>query len=231
MTTMTVSRKQRLRELEKNIRDAAGQIQTKGLLIGRYLCEIRDDQLWEEEYDSWTAYLHEWAEVLVGKSFAQASKLIQAAEVSKRLPSDLTDEIGTSHLTELARLAPVKSAENPKIRDYSSLRKQDVARVLTHATKIAGGEQPTVQDLRKAVDHDLGIDRSAKAAETKERKNQGVDLRSYIDGKIGVMEAIRETLDKVPDDAWEQFNDENPRMVKRLATVCESLAAFLRKVQ
>ena len=81
-----LARKERLRTLENQIRTAAGEIQKKGLEIGRWLCEIRDDELWTEEYHSWSEYLRAMTGELVGKSFSYAAKLIQAAEVAKRLP-------------------------------------------------------------------------------------------------------------------------------------------------
>src|SRR5262245_16254136 len=145
MNDVTVSRKQRLRTLENQIRSAAEEIQKNGLEIGRWLCEIRDDELWTDDYASWNEYLKATADELVGKSFTQASYLIRAAEVAKRLPetisADVRTNLGASHLSELGRLAPTvgKEGERGAEKDYSRLRKQDVARVLRAATEIAGG--------------------------------------------------------------------------------------------
>jgi hypothetical protein len=145
MANVTESRKQRLRTLENEIRKAAEEIQRNGLAIGRWLCEIRDDELWEEEYDSWSAYLRGVAEELVGKSFAQATSLIRAAEVERRIPANISLDVKTSlepsHLTELGRLAPnVGRTDGPGAeKDYSRLRSQDIARVLKSATANASG--------------------------------------------------------------------------------------------
>lgn len=229
--TLTVSKKQRLRALEKEIREASERMQKNGFEVGRYLCEIRDECLWEEEFESWNQYLRDRAVDLVGKSFSQAARLIQAAEVKKRIPANRIDAITPSHVLEIARLAPnVGKESGGHEKDLSGLRKQDVERVLKHAEKIAGNESPSVSHVRQAVDHDLGIDRATKSRETKAKDN-GIDLRDYIAARIGVVEAIREALEKIPDDAWERFNDDNPRLVKRLTTACKSLTEFLEGVE
>ena len=141
------------------------------------------EELWSEEYASWNQYLKERAEDLVGRSFVQAVKFVRAAEVAKRLPQNriVDDSVLTpSHLGEIGRLAPDKPSGNVgnrgggREKDYSRLRKQDVGRVLKKATELAGGKEPSVRDVRKAVDHDLGIDRSEKAKETKEAKAAGL---------------------------------------------------------
>lgn len=175
MADIAMNKKQRLRTLENQIRKAAETIQHNGLDIGRWLCEIRDDELWGDEYPSWNEYLKATADELVGKSFAQAANLIRAAEVSKRLPElSIIDntELGPTHLAELGRLAPnVSNGDSKGVeKDYSRLRTQDVARVLKVATEKAGGESPSVRDIRAAVDEDLGIDRTAKAKEAKQER-------------------------------------------------------------
>ncbi len=235
---LTASRKQRLRTLENQIRKNAEAIQKNGLQIGRDLIEIRDQELWVEEYESWNQYLKDMANELVGKSFSQSANLIKAAEISKKLPGQISPDVKTnlnaSHLSELGRLAPTsgKQGERGAEKDYSRLRKQDVARVLKKAVEIADSETPSVRDIRKAVDHDLGIDRSEKAKEAKrQREDNGVDLRAYIDGKIGTIEGILEVLQPIPEDAWLLLIEDNPQLVKRLTTACTSLAAFLRKVE
>jgi hypothetical protein len=107
-TALSISKQQRLRTLEKNIRDEAAKIQSSGLAIGQYLMEIRDDHLWKDDFESWNQYLKERAGELVGKSFLQAARLISAAEIAKRLPSSFIDEttVTATHLSELGRLAP-----------------------------------------------------------------------------------------------------------------------------
>jgi hypothetical protein len=238
VTEVAVSRKQRLRTLENEIRKAAETIQTNGLEIGRYLCEIRDNELWAEDCSSWNEYLKDRAGGLVGKSFAQAASLIRAAEVSKRIPEkispDVKTNLGPSHLTELGRLAPTAGrTEGPGAeKDYSKLRTQDVTRVLKAATQLAGGEAPSVRDIRKAVDADLGIDRAAKAKETKEKREEETpSLRDYLVGMTGRLEAERKQVGSVPEEVWKLLVEEHPGTIKRLIAACESMAGLLRSVE
>jgi hypothetical protein len=240
MANMTASRKQRLRTLENNIRKAAEEIQKNGLEIGRDLCEIRDDELWKEEHESWNEYLKERAEELVGKSFSQAARLIQAAEISKRIPEDLSrinaTELGPTHLQELGRLAPSVGQGDGKgvEKDYSKLRTQDVKRVLKAATEMAGGEAPSVRDIRKAVDADLGVDRTAKAKETKRQREEEStpELHHFLIDMTGRLEAEVEMLGEVADsaDAWKLLRKEHPGVMKRFIAACDSLADLIRRI-
>jgi hypothetical protein len=178
--TTAVSDVQRLRTREGEIREAADAIQRNGLKIGLSLLAIRDDELWKAGYPSWDQYLKLRAPELIGRSFAQAARLIRAAEVSKRLPADLSSVSGTElragHLDELARLAPNVGQGNGQgvEKDYARLRTADVGRVLEAAGKAAGDRPVSVRDLRNAVDKDLGIDRAAerKAADERLKKLQ-----------------------------------------------------------
>jgi hypothetical protein len=241
MAQLSVDRKQRLRTLENDIRKNAESIQKNGLQIGRDLIEIRDNELWKGDYESWNQYLKAMAEDLVGKSWARSLDLIEAAEVRKRIPetfsSDVTTELQASHLNELSRLAPTKQKDSGagREKDWSKLRKQDVERVLKRATEIAKqsapeGKQkeitPSVRDVRKAVDVELGIDRTTKRDEPKQ--DPGIDLHVYLNQKIGQIEGIIELLADVPADGWKQLEKSNPQLAERLATVCDQLAELLR---
>jgi len=229
--------KQRLQTLEQQIRKDSEALQKHGLRIGHALCEIRDNHLWAEEYDSWTQYLTDRAQELVGKSFVQSVKLIRAAEIQKRLPTRMLDDssLTPSHLVEIGRLAPnaAKDSGRGVEKDYSRLRKNDVARVLKSATKIAGDKTPSVQDLRKAVDHDLGIDRAAKAKGTKQKREEDAErpnLRDYITQETGSIQGVLENLRKVPQDAWHVFNDENLYFTNQFQTACAELTRFVSQV-
>ena len=230
MGTITVSRKQRLRTLENQIRKAAGEIQKNGLQIGRDLCEIRDEELWAEEYPSWNQYLKDQAGELVGKSFTNCKLFVQAAEIQKRLPSGNTCDLKYRQLTELNRLVPEKTKDTGagREKDYSRLRKQDVARVLKKATEYAGDKEPSVRDIRKAVDLDLGIDRSEKAKETKRANVAGIDPADYLRSKIGLIEGITENLADLSADAWTLLDEADPGLAERLAQACDTLAELLR---
>ena len=240
MPDMTVSRKQRLRTLENQIRKAAETIQTTGLDIGRWLCEIRDDELWQEEHESWNEYLKEMAEELVGKSFTQAARLIRAAEISKRIPESISSidgtNLGPTHLDELGRLAPNvgRDGERGAEKDYSKLRTQDVKRVLKVATELAGGEAPSVRDIRKAVDEDLGIDRAAQAKATKRQREEDsqvplhrflIDMTGRIQAEVGLLGPLAENA-----DAWKLLREEHPGVMKRFIGACESLADLIRRI-
>ena len=232
MTTMTTNRKQRLRTLENRIRKNAESIGKTGLEIGRDLIEIREEELWADEYESWNQYLKEMVSDLVGKSFGQAVKFIRAAEIRKRLPDNkIIDDLKPAHLTELGRLAPDKGKDDSagKEKDYSKIKTRDITRVLKKAVEIADSETPSVRDIQKAVDHDLGIDRAAKAKKTKEKnESRGVELADYLRSKIGQLEAIAEHLADVPTDGWALLEDCDPGLAKRLAAACDELAELMR---
>lgn len=236
MATLSVDRKQRLRSLENSIRKAAGEIQKNGLEIGRYLCEIRDEELWSDSHESWNQYLKEMADDLVGKSFSQAANLIRAAEISRKIPNMSTSRNGidvntitASHFSELARLAPTtKNDEGAGTsKDYSKIRTPDIARVLKRAAEISEGEVPSVRDVRKAVDIELGVDRKPKQ-DNEPKQDNGIDLPVYLRQKIGQIEGITELLAEVPVDGWKQLEKSDPKLAERLATVCDGLAELLR---
>jgi len=232
MGALAVSRKQRLRTLENDIRKRAEDIQRNGLEIGRALCEIRDEELWADEYGSWNQYLKERAEELVGKSFAQSAALIRSAEIAKRLPSSMSDhtkDLGATHFQELGRLAPDDPKSRGTTKDYSRLRKPDVARVIKRASTYAKpGKPPSVRDIRKAVDEDLGVNRASKAKETARKRDALPRIEDYLRSQIGMIEAITRHLAKVPADGWELLEESDPGLAERLAAACDELAALLR---
>src|SRR5262249_47406738 len=142
---------------------------------------IRDDELWAEDHPSWNEYLKTTAGELVGKSFTQAKIFIQAAEIDKRIPENIRPDVrpnmDASHYQELGRLVPKEGKKDAPgaAKDYSKLKPQTVNRVLNQAAKHATARnkdstKPSVQDVRKAVDEELGIDRAAQAQETKRQR-------------------------------------------------------------
>jgi hypothetical protein len=215
---------QRLRTLENHIRECAETIQKNGIEIGHDLCEIRDDKLWKSGYESWDQYLKERAKELVGRSFAQAAKLVQAAEIQKRIPDSVSSaRLTPSHLNELGRLAPSRNG-TPSHRDYSALRPKVVASVVERATENAEKETPTVSEMRKAVDVELGIDRGKEAKkrnaemrkiaeeikenqrETEERERQ---LWVYLLNAQMAMESWIEQLENVTAEGWKFLDKEH----------------------
>ena len=193
--------------------------------------DVRDDELWADEFPSWPEYLKERAQELVGKSFGRAQFLIDMTEVAERIPvaaiSSVAAEFTPEHLKEIKRLAP-DSKDDARKKDLGKLRKADVARVLKSATEIAGDKPPSVRDVRKAVDQELGIDRAAKAEKTKEERNAGIELADYLRQCIGRIEGITNNLRKVPGESWTLLEETEPDLAGRLATVCESLAGLMR---
>jgi len=235
--TLTANKHLRLRALEERIKESAGNIQKSGLQIGEWLIEIRDDELWADDHNSWSEYLKSIGEELVGKSFAQSANLIRAAEIHRKLPNNGTidctiiSELSATHMTELGRLAPTEKKSDGSAgtaKDYTKLRKDDIKRVLKKAVEISDSETPSVRDIRKAVDADLGIDRAAKAKATQKKNNEGVDVAGYLIGKAGQIEVITERLAEIPADAWELLEGSHPGLAERLATACDELAELLR---
>jgi len=226
---LTANKHLRLRALEERIKESAGNIQKSGLQIGEWLIEIRDDELWAEGHDSWEGYLKDKSDSLVGKSFSQAKTLIDAAVINTKLPDkDLTSNLTASGVAELRRLAPQSKSGKRNEKDYSQILESDVERVLEAAVEISDSKTPSVRDIRKAVDADLGIDRAAKAKATQKKNNEGVDVAGYLLGKAGQIEVITERLAEIPADAWKLLEGSHPGLAERLAAACDELAELLR---
>jgi hypothetical protein len=176
----TMSRKERLRTLETDIRmNYEAFVRT-----GFALKEIRDDELYREDgFATWEAYL----KTRVGEEFGiergQAFRLIQCAQIQTK--ASRTPEVSrtrdTGHepekaalsqriLLELGRLAPKDEKADGQPRDFSRLDRRDVQRVLKKANAHCrqAGVKLTATVVRKFVDADLGIDRAAQARETRQ---------------------------------------------------------------
>ena len=83
MANAMVSRKQRLRTLEKEIRSGMEEFYYTGMKLK----EIKDDELYKEDgFETWEAYCRERWEW----SRDYALKLISAAEYRKKLPTNTT---------------------------------------------------------------------------------------------------------------------------------------------
>jgi len=242
MSTLT---KRTRKQIERHIEQCAESIQKNGLEIGRDLIEIRDGELWADEYSSWNQYLKDRVASIVGKSFAQATNLIRAAEIETRIPEkislDVKTNLGASHLSELGRLVPAVGKEGTKgaEKDYSKLRKQDVARVIKAATEIAkesappekkAEATPSVRDIRKAVDAELGLDRSKQAKESKQERERAsqIDLFQYISRMTGTIEGWLSVLHKVPSEGWEFLSEETPEVLDEVRDALAELAGFLQ---
>jgi hypothetical protein len=233
--TMKRTRKQ----IEAHISKCAESIQKNGLEIGRDLIEIRDEELWADEYDSWNQYLKERATELVGKTWAASAKLIQCAEIVNKMPSSInvyTDSLDASHIRELGRIAPNDGTDGTS-KDYSKLKKKDVERVLRNAKQDNGSV--SVRSIRDAVDKELGIDRANQAQQTKKQRQQELkeklealdkerELHRYLGRETDHIRQVISTLEEVSVAGWEWLGEHKPGVAERLAKACDDLAEFLR---
>jgi|GEM_PF-4271071 len=210
MTTLTASRKQRLRKLENEIRSGMEEF----YYVGMKLKEIRDDRLYEEDgFESFDRYCRERFEY--AKSYVY--NLISSAEYRAKLPSCSTggQEWSERSVRELKRI--------PDKRQAARVAKK----VITQIAKEPEAKRTSTL-VRKFVDADLGV---KKAKPKLKPQAGGVDLVDYIDRKTGTIEGVCIVLQAVPKDGWKLLKEDNPQLVERLITACASLAAFLRKVR
>jgi hypothetical protein len=219
------SRLAKLRACEKVVAEGIEQFAK----VGRALRQIRDDELFKEDgFQTWEAYCKarwEW-------TAERARQLIVAAEYRDRLPE------------------PPKTSDNPtncwkegSVRELTRLEKQDAVRVASkvvraveQSAKEAAGN-PDVKQLkltaatvRKFVDEDLGIDRAAKAKETKrQREEQSYpELHCFLNDMTGQIEAQVEKLKTVIDntDAWDMLEENYPGVMQRFYAAQEALVDF-----
>src|SRR5262245_21301728 len=129
MSEMAVTRKQRLRTLENQIRkDYEAFVAT-----GFALKEIRDDRLYEEDgYATWDAYLKEQVGMNFGIEKTYANRLISAAQIRTKLPELSGTTVSNkswavSAVNAFGRLAP-QDEDHEQRRDYDRLNKRDVER-------------------------------------------------------------------------------------------------------
>ena len=231
---MAITKRTR-KQIESHIKQCANTIQKNGLDIGRDLIEIKDEQLWADEYDSFDKYLKAEAFNLIGKEYRQAQRLITCVKVEAKIPkllSPVTTSLKPKHMDELARLAPDATGGRHNQKDYDKLRKADVGRVLKNAELIAEGNPVSVRDIRKAVDDELNIDRAAEAkksrAEIKQMRDEHNELANYIRRLTAQLNSAVSMFEKVPGDGWEVLENEHPLLAKTLAEACDELASLLR---
>jgi hypothetical protein len=235
---------QRTDTLENVLREGdETEVQTI-LKTGLALKELRDDHLFKERgFATWDAYLNGRVREQFGIRRRQAYTRIACAEVHLKLPdascSALHDNGGLTQrvLMQLARLAP-KSEEHEQRRDFDKLVKDDLQRVVKKAVEHCEKQAIKLTEfiVQKFVDEDLGVDRAAKAKETREKREREShpDLRQYILDLTATIDVSRQKLETVSldygADAWKQFNERSPKVVERLATACQSLIELMRGV-
>jgi hypothetical protein len=236
---VAVSRKERLRTLEAQLReDYEAFVRT-----GFALKEIRDDHLYEEAgFDSWERYLKDRVGDEFGIERRQAFNLIAFAQIRLRLPdppdlcsvlhkpgSDLPNgappekppEWSQRAVLEFRRLAPKAEGVNGQPYDLDKLHKGDVERVAGKVIQHCQKENVklTAPVVRKFVDKDLGIDRVAQAAETRQKREEQdremdrqreerehPDISQHLidrflkDGREA--ERVRDLVKEIGEEAW-----------------------------
>ncbi len=225
MPDMTVSRKQRLRTLENEIRSGMEEFYYTGMKLK----EIRDDELYkEDDFATWEAYCRErwdW-------SGEHCRRLIVASEYRAKLPTPPIGGVEWSEgsVRELTRLEDKRDAAKVAAKVVKAVEQSEKEAAKNPEVKPL---KLTAATVRKFVDEDLGVDRSAKAQETKQRNEEGrypefsvllVDLTGRIEGE-------KEKLAKVPPEAWKRLAETKPNVIKRLIAASEALAELLRGVE
>ncbi|MHC4406338.1 MAG: hypothetical protein ACYTG0_42445 [Planctomycetota bacterium] len=208
MGTVTVSRKQRLRKLENEIRTGMEEFYYTGMKLK----EIRDDRLYEEDgFETWEKYCRERWEW----SPQHVHRLVQAFEYRQKLPASPTGCDGWSErsVRELTRIPDKRQAARVAKKVITEVEKGD-------------GVKLTSTIVKRFVDQDLGIKRPKQKPQ---RKDTRPELRRYLIDKSGTLEGILENLQGVPKEGWELLIEDDPQLIKCLITVCTSLAALLRK--
>ena len=219
---IATNRKQRLRKLEKEIRTGMEEF----YYVGQKLKEIRDDELYREDgFETWERYCRERWEL--GKS--RVHQLIVASEYRDKIT---TSTSGGSQWSERAVRELTRIPDKKQAARVAAKVVKEVERSEKHAANN-GDSKPlklTASTVRKFVDDDLGVDRAAKAKETKRERerSQLVDLHHYLPRSQAYIEGVTETLAQVPGDAWELLADSHPGVAERLAEACDELAALLR---
>jgi hypothetical protein len=239
MPDVVLSRKQRLRTLEDQIRKNYEAFVATGFALK----EIRDDDLYTEDgFQTWDQYLRE----RVGHEFkiekSQAFDLILCAQVRMKLPTPVLSgtpdngnpEWSIREVKEFARLAPKKKQPGQPY-DVDRLDKRDVGRVAKKVIDYCKDKAKSITSriVRKFVDEDLGVNRAGKAKETKKAREESAhpDLRQYLVDFSGQLEVELERFREVNEDGWKQLVKRNPGLVRSVATACAELAELFRSAE
>lgn len=226
MPDMTVSRKQRLRTLENEIRSGMEEFYHTAMKLK----EIRDDELYKEDgFQVWKDYLRErW-----DYSDKYVWQMIQSAEYRERIPSSSIEEVRWSQgsVRELTRIEDKRDAAKVAAKVLKAVETSEKEAARNPEVKPI---KLTAAVVRKFVDEDLGIDRSAKAKETKRQREEdsSPELHSFLIDMTGRLEAEVEALEEVVDnkDAWKLLRKEHPGVMKRFIAACDSLAVLIERI-
>jgi hypothetical protein len=184
MPDLTVSRQERLRGLEEQVRQGSVVLAA----LADALLEIREDRLYQEAgFATWDAYLRTRVEEEFGIKRTQAFALLACAQIRPRLPplSGTPDngEWSQRELLEFGRLAPQAADQRGQPRDYTRLDRRDAARVVQKVREHCEreGVPHSTAVVRKFVDEALSVDRSPEAR-ARRRESQLPDLVDVMRG-------------------------------------------------
>jgi hypothetical protein len=232
-STRLATRQDRLHALEDEIRGVLEQFYDAGVKLK----EIRDDELYREDgFPTWEEYCKDrW-----GWSRDYTYKLIRAAEYRAVLPdvdkksTERAKDWNESTVRELTRMEDKRDAARVAAKVLEAVTKSEEAAAADPTVKPL---KLTASTVRKFVDEDLGVDRAAKAQETKRQNEERAkpDLRLYLYGMMGQIESETAKISTVDrdygPDVWDQFIKDNPHLIRDLAAACESLVRLLRTIE
>ena len=240
-------RPQELSRVEGEIRKHVSVIDENLNAVGDLLREIRDARLWEGQYNSWSSYMKKRGESLTGRAYSQARNLIIASDMRKRLPAQpaniasLAPSLATSHLVELSRLAPnTEDGAMDSAKDFGSLEDTTVSRVLTKALDDAKSDCPSVQDIKRCVNEELGDTPTPKPQPKPQAKpapkgepldTRHKDLALYLRTNIEIVQGLFTEMESVSTSEWGAMQKSNPEIVPTLARICEEMTDWLYRSQ
>lgn len=161
--TITLTESARLAELERTIE--AGL--TTFVEVGQALMEIRDGRLYRSEHKTFEAYCRDkWK---MGRTYAH--RIMAAAQTHETLP------MGNKPVTER------------QARPLTKLPSRQQSRAWAKAIEIAGGQQPTAQQVEQAI-------RATAPKSKKKARGSYEDWRAFreICGKVAELCAELEAL-------------------------------------
>jgi hypothetical protein len=231
VSDLTVSRRERLRNLENEIRGGMEEFYRVGMMLK----EIRDDELYTEDgFKTWDEYLKARWEFT--KDYC--NKMIRGAEYRKSLPNTTGIQWSERSVRELTRIPDKREAARVAakvLKTVEQSEKEAAKKEPGKNGKAKGKDKPvklTASTVRKFVDAELGVDRAKKAKETKRKREEESEpeLHKYLDALADQFEVETEKLATVNEDGWKQLGKSRPNLIKRLVAACDALAALLRKV-
>ena len=163
---LTVSRKQRLRELEKEIRSGMEEFYYTGMKLK----EIRDDELYKEDgFETWEKYCREQWEW----EARYVKRLITASEYREKFPSGPTGTADWSErsVRELTRIPDKKQAARVAAKAVNAIEQSE-----KEAAKNPGAKPIKLSSstIKRFVDEDLGV--KSKPKEKPKQQKNGIDL-------------------------------------------------------